>query len=130
MDDAELRDGRDGRCRDEKRAVGPCLRKDERELLPPVSACEVGGLPAASLQRGGDPLQARVTGLMAIGIVERLEEVDVAQEQADGIVAAPGTAQLALQSLVEFTAVGQSRETILAAGSLPVPLPRSKLRSR
>ena len=68
--------------------------------------------------RAADRAQDFVAGVVAVGIVQLLEEVDVDEHQADGLAGAAGAQPFGIQRLVELAAVGHTRERVSGTESL------------
>ena len=91
-----------------ERAPRAGVGQDDREL---VAAHPVGDVRAASggPDRLGQGLQALVAGLVAVGVVDRLEVVEVEQDQRQRHPGAAHALQLARDVLVEGAVVAQAR---------------------
>ena len=85
--------------------------QDDREL---VAAHAVGDVRAAPRgpDRVGQGLQALVAGLVAVGVVDGLEVVEVEEDQRQRHAGAAHALQLARDVLVEGAVVAQARERI------------------
>ena len=94
-------------------------REDHRELLAAVAG-EVVGLARAVAQHSGDRAQHVVALLVADGVVDRLEVVEVHHQQAEVLAVPPGTADLRLERLVEVLVVVDAGEAV--ADGLPLHL--------
>src|SRR6185295_8933096 len=86
---------------DERDGVGlGAPGRDQRELLAAVAREAVGGAQA-TLPRARHLGQQPVAGGMAVGVVERLEVVEVEHRERDRVALALGTLELARELLVE-----------------------------
>ena len=92
-------------------------RQDHRELLAAVAG-EVVRLARAAAQHVGDRAQHVVALLVADGVVDRLEVVEVHHQQAEVLAVAPGAADLRLERLVEVPVVVDAGEAV--ADGLPL----------
>ena len=66
------------------RPLGLGVHEESHELLAAVARHEVGGAVQGLVHRLGHPHQALVAGLVAVGVVEALEVVDVAEDERTG----------------------------------------------
>src|SRR3546814_10772701 len=66
-----------------RRRLHPGLRQDDAELVAAEAADHVGG-PRVAQQDLADPLEHGVAGRMAVGIVQRLQPIDVEIEHSAG----------------------------------------------
>ena len=76
---------------------------------PPRRATVSPGRRSASIRRGDRP-QHRVAGVVAVGVVDRLEAVEIDEEHGDRPVAAPRAQQGVAKAVEEHGAVGQPGE--------------------
>ncbi len=93
------------------RAVGAGGRQRDRELV----AADAIGAVAGALGRAdglGERLQALVAGLVAAGVVDRLEVVEVDQHERERRVGAADALELAREVFVERAVVAQAGERV------------------
>ena len=88
------------------RKVG--LGEDQRELLAAVSTGEVD-LAHAAEQELPDGAQDRVAGLVAMGVVDLLEVVEVEEDERERVADAVGATPLQHELLIERAPVCQAR---------------------
>ena len=86
-------------------------RKDHRELLATVAG-EVVGLAGAAAQHACDRAQHVVSALVADGVVDRLEVVEVHHQQAEVLAVASGAFDLGLERFVEVAVVVDAGEAV------------------
>ena len=89
------------------------LREHEQELLAAVAADDIGG-PQGGPERHGGGAQHRVPGEVTVGVVDALEEVEVADDHGQGAVEADRAGQLLAQPLVHGPVVEQPGEAVVA----------------
>ncbi len=102
------------------RAFDPGVDEEGDELLASVARHEVGR-PVERLVHGlGHAHEALVAGLVAVGVVEALEVVDVAEDEREGRLVAGAPAPLLAQRGVETPAVGDLGERVESGDALEV----------
>ena len=84
------------------------LGEDQRELLAAVAAGEVD-LADAAEQDLADRAQDRVAGLVAMGVVDLLEVVEVEEDERERVADAVGAPPLEHELLVERAPVRRGR---------------------
>ncbi len=106
--------------------------QDGDEFLATIASREITALDVG-FERHGDEAQHLVAGLVAPGVVEALEVIDVDQHQAQRLAAVARLAQQARDAVVEGLAVidlGQRIEQGFAADILEVALQRLDIVAR
>ena len=112
---------------DEGGAAQLGVRQDDGKLLAAVAGQEVAA-PLHGLGHGRSHLlQAFVTGLVAVGVVEFLEEIHVAHDDGQLRALAHGAAPFPFQSLVEHAAVGHTGEAVHGGEALQLLVGRIQL---
>jgi hypothetical protein len=86
--------------------------EDDGELVPAHAGRQVGGADALA-QAAGDLDQHDVARLVAVGVVDRLEVVEVQHQQAHRDPASPGSGEGLLEPVGEGAAVGQARQRVV-----------------
>ena len=101
-----------------------CFGKQDGDLLASIARADVFGPDTAHEDRG-DGLQHLVPCLVSIGIVHRLEVIDVGDDERGWCSVLEGFADDARQLLVEVSAIGETCQWI-GAGDAPLlfDLPR------
>src|SRR3954447_4662531 len=85
--------------------------QDDRELVAPDPVAGVGGALGRA-DRLAERLEALVAGLVAVGLVDRLELVDVHEHERDRLAGPPAALELASEVLLEGAVVAQARERV------------------
>jgi hypothetical protein len=93
------------------RIGGRQARQEDHELVATQPEHRVAGAHDAGQALRGEA-QQRVTGCVAVGVVDRLEHVEVAEEQAQQVVG-PALRELARQPALERRPVGQAGERVV-----------------
>lgn len=85
--------------------------QDKRKLL---SSDPCGKIPyaASGAQDRCDPLEASVSGRMAVDVVELLEVVDIQHHERERLERSPGACPLRSKSFVERATVRQARQAV------------------
>ncbi len=109
---------------------------EQRELVAAEASQRLGGAQR-DLQPAGHRREQLVTGGVAEGVVDRLEVVEVDEEDGDRLVAAHQPGEGVLQPIEEQDAVGQAGERVvqramlgLALGARAVDRRRDDVRDR
>ncbi|GAV33766.1 hypothetical protein ROTAS13_01423 [Roseomonas sp. TAS13] len=102
--------------------VGPGQQQDE--FLPAIARGHLAGKPDGQAQRLADGAQAIVAGLVAIGVVEGLEVIDIDHQQRHPVV----LPHRPRQGLVEAAPVGEAGQPV-GQGEAPQRLQRLPLRA-
>ena len=92
-------------------AIGSRPGSTERELLAAVAGHGVADLGDAD-EHVAHPAQHLVTGEVAVRVVERLEAVEVDEDEAEGRAVGLGQAELVGQGGLELAPVGQAGEVV------------------
>ena len=87
------------------------LRQDHRELLTAVATQHVRAARAID-DRGSDRLDHAIADRVAVAVVDRLEVIDVADDQRDRVAVALGAAVLFFDALVEVAAIEQPGQAV------------------
>ena len=95
-----------------ERLLGGGFRERRKELLAAPPAAEVEGALHRAVDDPGHPLEHAVPGLMAVGVVEVLESVDVHEEKGDGLGASHGVAPESREPTLQRTPVPDLRHVI------------------
>ncbi len=122
MVDAQSADGDAKRFGDRQRSFPVRIRQDRRELLAAVAGGEITRPVERRGQHFRHSLQAVVSRGVAVGIVERLEVVDVDQQQAQRRSMPLAPPEFVLDRLVEGAAVGEAREPVEPRELLEAPV--------
>lgn len=77
-------------------------------LVPPAASC-IKNLPPDSQAVRGDLLQAVITALMSVIIIEELEMVDIQHDEGEGPLLPHGAAPFPVHAFVEALAVREAR---------------------
>jgi len=89
-------------------------RQNDRKFLAPIARGQFTFLRSVFSDCGGDRAEAVVAGLMTVGIVERLEAIDIHDQQGQRVILTKSAAPFLLKGLVEGAPVGNSGQTVLA----------------
>jgi hypothetical protein len=93
------------------RAERAGARQDDGELVAADAVAAVRR-PLGRADRRGEALQALVAGLVALGVVRRLELVDVEEREGERLAGAPDALELAREVLLERAVVAQPGERV------------------
>jgi hypothetical protein len=96
----------------ERVALAMDVLAEHDELVATESRHGVAGAQGG-VDAGGDRAQHLVARVVAVGVVDALEAVEVDEEHRDGPVATPRAQQRVAQALEEDRAVGEAREGIV-----------------
>ena len=97
---------------DDRGLVERLARQDHRELVAAQTGEHIG-LPQAGAQLVGDPDEQLVAGVVAQGVVDRLEAVEVEDQQRAGGAVAAALGDLGLHRGRESAAVQQAGERVV-----------------
>jgi hypothetical protein len=103
---------------DDEGAADGGLAEDDDKLLATVAGRQVGAAFEAGGDGAGDAAQAFVTGLVAVGVVEQFEVIDVAHHQGDAAGVAAGAPPFAGDVFVEVAAVGDAGQGVAGRQAL------------
>ena len=84
----------------------------EGELVPAQSRDHVGGAQKLG-QAPGDLLQHQVADVMAKGVVDLLEPVEIDNQQGEPVARAPGPATAVVHAIIEERPIGKARQRIV-----------------
>src|SRR5436305_2153682 len=87
------------------------MRQNEHQLLTAVARRRVG-LTRGLAQYARNLLEHHVALLVSVGVVERLEVVNVEQDQSDRIVVAADLLHLGPQELLKTSVIGKTGQLV------------------
>ncbi len=106
--------------------VGVRIRQQDRELIAAEPGDRVGAAQAVAEQRGDRHDQA-VSGLVAEGVVDGLEVVEVEHEQRAAVAIAIDVRHVAFEFCLEAAAIQQARERVMVGHVAQLALHRAPL---
>ena len=94
------------------RAGAVSVRQDHRHLLAAIARHQIFRPQDGARHRPGGLAQTVIAGLVPVGVVERLELVEVQKQHGQMILGALRAAPAAFQRFVEQPPVGQTRQPV------------------
>ena len=87
-------------------ALDRCIRQNDGEFLPAIARREIASLGAV-IERASNQSEHLIAGLMSMGVVEILEEIDIGDDQAKRRLFYPRFHYQFFERLIEPSAVCQ-----------------------